>query len=162
MRRTTFAALLLAPALQAPAAFAQKDNKMGGDAALKADLVAMEKKAWEAWETKNPDYFRTFLADDAISNGGGVVETRDQILKFIGTNNCDIRGYSFDEGSFAVRRIDADAAILTYQATQDYACDGKPGPTPVWATTVYVRRKGRWQNMLYHETQAEQQEGSRQ
>jgi hypothetical protein len=157
MKRTTLAALFLALALPTASALAQKSGaKMGGDDALKADLVAMERKAWEAWKNKNADFFRTYLSDDAINNGREGVETKDQIVRGVATDDCEVRSYSFDEGSFALRRIDADAAILTYKANQDYTCNGRVGPTPVWVSTVYVKRRGKWLNMLYQETQAGQ------
>ena len=148
---------ILSLVFAAPAFGQAKSTKAaGGDAAVKSTLVALEKQAWEAWKKKDANFFRTYLTDDAIGNGSQGFENRAHILDFVGNNKCEIRGYALDDNSFNVTMLDADAAILTYRATQDYTCDGKNGPTPVWSTSMYVKRGGKWKNIFYQESQAEQ------
>jgi hypothetical protein len=156
MKRIFVVATLFA--LFAVPAFGQRKptKGMGNNAAVKSALVALEKQAWEAWKKKDANFFRTYLADDAIGNGREGVENRTHIIDFIANNKCEIRSYMLDDSSFNVTMIDADAAILTYKATQDYTCDGKPGPTPIWSSAVYVKRGGKWLNVFYQESQAEQ------
>jgi opacity protein-like surface antigen len=149
------AAAALAVLFAAPALGQKSDKGAGGGDAVKSTLVALEKQAWAAWSKKDANFFRTFLAEDAVNNGRGGVENKEQIIRDVADSKCEVKGYALDDGSFKVTMLDADAAILTYRATQDFVCDGKPGPTPVWVSAVYVRRGGKWKNMLYHETQAE-------
>jgi hypothetical protein len=43
-------------------------------------------------------------------------------------------------------------AMLTYAATQDRTCAGKTLPAKLFLTTICVRQKGKWMNVLYQET----------
>lgn len=149
-------ALLLVAAVAAAASPASGQRRRGARSvsSLKDTLVKLEKGAWDAWRNKSPIYFRRFLADDAFANGREGIEDKAQIMRSVAQNPCRIRGYSFDEDSFKVTEVGEDAAFLTYKATQDYVCDGRPGPSPIWVTTLYVWRTGRWQNMFYQETEA--------
>ena len=42
-----------------------------------------------------------------------------------------------------------DAAMLVYHAAQEFACGDKRIPNVGWVTSVYQRRDGRWQNVLF-------------
>ncbi len=55
-------------------------------------------------------------------------------------------------GHFAFTRFSADSALLTYRAQQDTLCGGVAVPSPVWASSFFVKRNGRWQNVLYVHT----------
>jgi len=52
--------------------------------------------------------------------------------------------------------LNQDAAILTFSATQDATCGGVAEPSPVRASTVYVKRAGKWQAAFHQETPAQQ------
>jgi hypothetical protein len=41
---------------------------------------------------------------------------------------------------------------LPYTATQDATCEGTKMPPKVYATSIYVRQKGKWLNTSYQET----------
>ena len=153
--RTVLAVAFLLVVFAAPALGQSKPAKAGGGDAVKSALVALEKGAWEAWSKKDTNYFRTFLADDAISTDRNGVAGKAETLRFVGENKCEIRGYALDDASFRVTMIDPNAAILSYKATQDYTCEGRNGPTPVYVSAVYARRGGKWVNVSYQETQAE-------
>ncbi len=43
-------------------------------------------------------------------------------------------------------------AILTYKAMQDGTCDGKTLHASVWATSIYVKRGGKWVSNFHQET----------
>jgi hypothetical protein len=146
--------VLLALLVVAPASGQRRSGR--GGVSVKSTLVALEKQAWDAWKRKDANFYRTFLTDDAINITREGIDSKAKVVEFTTNNKCEIRSYALDDGSFNVTMIDADAAIMTYKATQDYTCEGKPGPSPVIVSTVYVRRGGKWKNMLYHETQAEQ------
>jgi len=46
--------------------------------------------------------------------------------------------------------FDANTTLLIYHAAQDTTCKGIAVPIPVWATSLYIRRDGRWFNVIYH------------
>src|SRR5258708_38032991 len=47
--------------------------------------------------------------------------------------------------------LSPDVAVLTFKAEQDDTRDGKKGPSPVWASSVYVRDGDKWKSFLYVE-----------
>jgi len=117
---------------------------------LQEKLVAMEKQAWESWKTRNGGFFQTFLSEDSINVGSTGVDNKSAIVKFIGSPMCEIKSYSMD--NLQMIMTDKKTAILTYKAMQDGTCDGKTLPASVWATSMYVKRSGKWVSNFHQET----------
>lgn len=133
---------------------AGRDQGGRGGAAVKDQLIGLERQAWEAWKNKNGGYFQTFLSDDSIGVGAQGIARKAQIVSGISGSPCDIKGYTLD--NFDLVMLDRDAAILTFKATQEATCGGVAEPSPVWASTVYVKRGGKWQAAFHQETPAAQ------
>ena len=130
-----------------PVAFGQ--TKMSKDSKVEAQIVALEKASWEEWKNKNGGWFQTNLADDALNVSGAGVSNKAQIVKFT-AGECEIKSYSVDNFQFVA--LDKNAAMLTYTAMQDGVCSGKTIPASVRASSVYVKRGGKWLQALYMET----------
>jgi hypothetical protein len=64
---------------------------------------------------------------------------------------CQVKSYTVDH--FKATRIDVNTALLTYHAAQDTQCGSAGVPSPVWVSSLYVRRSGRWLNAAYQQTQ---------
>jgi hypothetical protein len=62
-----------------------------------------------------------------------------------------VRSYSVDQ--FKVALLDANTALVTYHAAQDTSCHDKPVPSPVWVSSLYLKRGDRWLNVFYQQTQ---------
>lgn len=124
----------------------------GTTGALEAMLMAKEKELWEGWKNKNPAPFEKLIPADGLLVGEQGVETKAELLKDIASNPCEVKSYSFD--NIRLTMINKDAALVTYKAAQAYTCMGHAGPTPVFASSVYVKRKGQWLNILHQETAA--------
>lgn len=122
------------------------------NSSVESEIIALEKKGWEAWKNKDADFFRKFLTDDALSVNSGGVSDKAQILKSYG--ECDVKSYSLSE--FKFRMLDKNSALLTFTGTQDAVCGGEKAPSSVYATSVYVKRGGKWLNTFYTETAAKQ------
>jgi hypothetical protein len=129
-------------------------KKSGGknDDSIKETLIALEKQAWEAWKNKDGKFYQSFLSEDTVAVGRTGVDKKAAIIRDISGSNCEIRGYSLD--NYDLVMVDKNTAILTFNATQDYTCEGEAGPTPIWASSVYVKRKGKWLNVFHQETPA--------
>ncbi len=110
----------------------------------------MEKQAWEAWKTKNGAFFQTLLSEDSIQVGSEGVANKATIVKVIASPMCEVRSYSMD--NFQMIMMDKKTAILTYKAMQDATCGGKTIPSSVWATSMYVKRDGKWVSNFHQET----------
>jgi len=127
-------------------AFGQMKSK---DNSVDARLIALEKQSWEEWKNKNGNFFQTLLTDEAVNVGVGGLSNKSQIVKST-SSDCDVKSFSVD--NFKVVMLDKDAALLTYTAMQDGVCGGRTIPAKVFASSVYVKRGGKWLNAFYQET----------
>jgi hypothetical protein len=119
---------------------------------LQETLVNLERQSWEAWKRRDGKFYQDFLSDDHLEVGGGGVGDKSEIVAFVGSPTCVIKKYSVD--NFKLTVFDAHTALLTYHAAQDTTCGGKAVPSPVWVSSLYVRRANRWLNASYQQTKA--------
>ncbi|MEO7674657.1 MAG: nuclear transport factor 2 family protein [Pyrinomonadaceae bacterium] len=131
------------------AAFAQEKMAKGTNSSVETQIIALEKASWEEWKNKNASWFQTYLTDDALNINGSAVSNKSQIVKSTGSD-CEVKSYSVDNFQFVM--LDKNAALITYTATQDGVCSEKALPASVRASSVYVKRGGKWLNALYMET----------
>ena len=113
-------------------------------------LLALDTKAWEAYKNKDGKYFEGFLADmPMISGGGEGTMTKAEVVKMIADNKDDVKSFSLSDPH--VTPAGADVAVLTYKATVEGTSNGKPIPSPVTASTVFVRTGADWKAAYHHE-----------
>ncbi len=124
-------------------------TKMSKDNSVKTQLIALEKQSWEEWKNKNGGFFQTLLTDEAVNVGVGGLSNKSQIVKST-SSDCDVKSFSVD--NFKVVMLDKNVALLTYAAIQDGVCGGRTIPAKVFASSVYVKRGGKWLNAFYQET----------
>ena len=116
-------------------------------------LVDLEKQSWAAWQKMDAEFWKTFLSDDHIEINGFVGATgKADVIRGISSKACKVASYAVDH--FQFRQIDPNTAVLVYRAAQDADCGGFKVPSPVWATSLFQLRDGRWQNVLYEHTPA--------
>ncbi len=125
-------------------------NAATTDDELKTLLVGLEKDSWVAWKNRDGSYFEHFLSDDHLEISPQGVAGKALVVKFVNSPACVVKSYEVD--TFALTRVDENTAILTYRSKQDTLCNGVTVPSPAWATSLFVRRGGRWQNLLYQHT----------
>lgn len=131
-------------------ALAVVSSSMAAD--LKEDIVAVEKRSWEAYANHDAKAYGDTITDDAVvvTLGGDILTGKPQILADVSSKSCDLR--NFDLADTKLRQPSPDTAVLTYNLTQDITCGGKKLPTKAFATSVYVRQGGKWRCMNYQET----------
>ena len=117
---------------------------------LADSLKQLEIKSWDAWKARDSSFYRTFLSDDHVELGWSGRSTKAEVLATVATPRCVVKSYSTDDFKFT--QFDATSALLTYHAAQSTTCGGKPVPSPVWVSSLYVRRGGRWVNASYQQT----------
>lgn len=120
--------------------------------AVKDFLIDLEKKSWEAWKNRDGKFFAQFLSDDHVEVSTGGPTGKEPVVNFVGSPVCVVRSYSVD--NFSMTMFDAETAVLVYHAAQDTTCGGNKVPSPVWVTSLFSRRDGRWQNILYQQSPA--------
>jgi len=144
MRAAAFALAALVAA--APLALAETAD------GVSEALVALEKRSWEAWKNRDGKFFQDFLSDDHVEVGFGGPADKAAVVAVVGSPICVVASYAIDK--FKVTQFDANTALLVYRAEQDTKCGAMTVPSPVWVSSLYVRRDGRWVNALYQQTQA--------
>jgi hypothetical protein len=117
---------------------------------LEGELVALEKASWVAWKARDARFFEGFLSEDHLEVHAFGVGNKASVVAGVASPACAVESY--DVSGFMFRRLSEDSAVLTYRAEQKTLCNGAPVPSPVWATSVFARRDGRWVNVLYQHT----------
>ncbi len=151
MKRIIIVALLTAATI-ATNALGQTRRGRDTNNSVKETLITLERQLWKGWKDKDSSTFQKVLSQDSIGVGGSGVDNRATILRGISSGDCVVRSYSLE--NFQVVMLDKNTAILTYKATQDATCRGNTIPAMVWASSVFVRRNGRWQAAFHQETPA--------
>src|SRR5262249_20823412 len=119
--------------------------------ALKENLISLEKQSWEAWKNHDSKFFQEFLSDDHVEVGFVGLTDKAKVCAGVASPICVVKSYFVDK--FELTMFDANTALLTYHAEQDTKCGAVAVPSPVWVSSLYVRRGGRWLNALYQQTQ---------
>jgi hypothetical protein len=118
---------------------------------LKRTLMALEKRSWEAWKNHDGKFFKQFLSEDHVEVGFGGVTNKATVVTGVASPVCVVKTYAIDK--FELVSFDESTALLTYHAEQDTTCNGQVVPSPVWVSSLYLKRDGRWLNALYQQTQ---------
>ena len=150
LRQIICAGPLLVGALHADLALSETGAPATDLGDLGRRLVALEQQSWVAWKARDAAYFKTFLSADHLEVGVGGVDGRDAVIASVGSPACHVQSYAI--GQFRFLALSADAAVLVYRAEQNTTCGGVSVPSPAWATSVYVRRNGAWENAVYQQT----------
>jgi hypothetical protein len=119
--------------------------------ALQETLIGLEKQSWEAWKNRDGEFFKSFLSEDHVEVGFYGVANKAIVVAGVSSPVCVVKTYAVE--SFKLTTFDVNTALLTYHAKQDTTCNGNPVPSPAWVSSLFVRRDGRWQNVLYQQTQ---------
>ena len=120
-------------------------------AQIQKNLIATEKKLWEAYKNKDAKPFKATLSADSVGIGENGVQSKADLLKEIASGGCDVKSFSLSD--FKVTTLDSNAMMLTYKGVTEGTCGGKAIPT-VWASSIYVRRGGKWWAQAHQETPA--------
>ncbi len=110
----------------------------------------LEEKSWIAWKGRDATFFKKFLSDDHVELSAHGTANKALVVASVGSPKCKVRSYSLDHFKFL--QVSADTALLTYHATQDTTCGTSLVPSPVWASSLYVKRNGQWLNVLYQQS----------
>jgi hypothetical protein len=120
-------------------------------AKLREELMALERQSWEHFRTRDRAAMRRFLPDDALQiYSDGTRYHKSEVIDYM--TNYRLDHYDI-EPTYGLRMISPDAAMLIYRVTSRGAVRfDRTGTTKVLATSLYVRRNGQWQAVLYQET----------
>jgi hypothetical protein len=120
-------------------------------AALREELMALEKESWEFLKNRDRAAMRRFLPEDAVQiYADGTRYYRSEVLERM--TNYRLDHYEIAP-TYGLRVIGPDAAVLIYRVTSRGAVRfDRTATDKVLASSLYVRRNGKWRSVLYQET----------
>ena len=121
-------------------------------AQLQRNLIATEKKLWEAWKNKDPKPLKATLAADSIMVGESGVADKAHAIEAVTSMDCNVKSFSLSD--FRLSMPASNVALLSYKGTADGTCAGTALPPVVWASSVYVNRGGKWYAYSHQESNA--------
>lgn len=110
----------------------------------------LEADSWVAWKNDDARFFQDFLSDDHVEIHNYGIVGKTAVVDGVRSPACVVQSYSL--GPLSMTRVSATTILVTYRAEQDTACGGQNVPSPVWATSLYAKRAGRWLNVMYQHT----------
>jgi hypothetical protein len=128
-------------------------NRKLSTSGIKGSLGEAGKTIVEAWKNRDGKFFEEFLSDDHVEVGFGGVPNKKEIVEFVASPVCTVKSYQLDH--FELKLLDQNTALLTYREAQDTICH-KVVPSPCWVSSLYMKRDGRWLNVLYQQSQIAQ------
>jgi Domain of unknown function (DUF4440) len=138
---TMLLTLLGNAAASAPVRLFASDEKMIRD---------LETNSWVAWKGHDAAFFEHFLSKDHIEIHPTGIVGKAAVVEGVRSPICVVQSYAL--GPLTLTRVSADTVVVTYRAEQDTKCGTASVPSPVWAASLYVKRAGRWENVLYQHT----------
>jgi len=120
-------------------------------AALLKKLSASETKLWDAWKNKDAKPFQMWLASDSVMIGEHGAGSKGDVTKMMASMPCEVKSFTLSDWKLAM--VDSNAALITYKGVADGTCAGTAIP-PVWASSVWVNRGGKWLAFSHQETTA--------
>lgn len=119
---------------------------------MEKSLMDMEKQAWTAFGKGDSKFFEGFLSDDSMLVDGSGASGKTESVKMIAGKPCTLNSFNFN--NFKVTMLNTNTALVTYDATQNGMCGTMAMPAKVYASSVYVKRKGKWLAAFHQESAA--------
>jgi hypothetical protein len=105
-------------------------------------LLALKDQALAATKARDQDFYRGYLADDAIAILPAGVFDKAAIVAALGAPTVPFQSSEIKDTRVVV--LGPDAGAVTYRATL--------ATGDVMTTTIYARRNGVWHGVLYQQT----------
>lgn len=122
------------------------------DAVEKA-LQAREQSLWQAWKDHDAKPVEDAIVDPSVNIAGGSMDKgKQQIVKSMIEPGCKVASFSLSNFSFIW--LDKDSVLMTYDATQDATCGDKKQPDQVYASSIWLKKGGKWVTPFHQESPA--------
>lgn len=116
--------------------------------AIARQMEANERAINVAIQKSDMAAFKALVAEDGVNVDGMGVSTVAEFMKMFSQLKLD----SFSIDQVKVTFLNDSAAVITYRFTGKGSMMGMPMPSPVWASTAYANRGGKWVAVFHQET----------
>ena len=103
---------------------------------------------WEAVVRKDIRILQEYFDERFLDVSDVGIFTKSETIKLI--PNLNIKDYTLN--NFRVIVAQEGTAIITYEAIQHWTIEGKEAPSHVRASSVWVRRGGKWRITFHQES----------
>ena len=116
-------------------------------AGLQEDLLTLERQFFTAWQSRSLDAIEKNIASEGVSwSEFGIFGKAGQLSNQKAANaNCTVHSFSFSD--VRMIRVSRDSVMLLYTVAQDASCGASKAPSPVANSSLWVKRRGHWQNV---------------
>jgi hypothetical protein len=123
------------------------------DAAVKDELLALEKRYWQAIPRNDFETALDLTDDPCIVTGAQGVASidRGRFREMMQSANYKIEDVYFDP-DVQIRVLGSDTAVLAYTVRERLTVDGKSVTLEAADASTWVRRGGRWRCALHTES----------
>jgi ketosteroid isomerase-like protein len=119
---------------------------------IEKDLIALEKRFWQAIKDGDVDAAVDLADDDCIVAGPQGVERIDKATFATMMKNAPGKLLDFEIGDdIQVRQLNKDVAVLAYTVHEQLTVDGKPITLDAAESSTWIRRDGRWACAMHAE-----------
>jgi hypothetical protein len=110
------------------------------------NLLAIEKKLWEAWKNKDGSTLESILGKDFVwLSGTGRMNRAESVKAWSADNKCEIKSTTLTDAKAV--SLNKDVSLLTFKGAADGTCEGQPVPTELYGA-VYYNNNGTWQPVM--------------
>ncbi|MCM2465268.1 nuclear transport factor 2 family protein [Methanoculleus oceani] len=107
-------------------------------------LLDIEKRAWEAADTRDVEFYRDYLAPEALVVSPPGILSREGILEDLTQNPHELPAYTLRDPK--VVPLGEESAVLVYTVSF--------GGQTLFVSTAYTRNDGRWRAAFHQRTPA--------
>jgi hypothetical protein len=133
-----------------PPAGTESRVEIRGAGGVAEAIIAREEGFWDAWKNRRADFFKQNLTEESVVIVGTGRKGKSQVLEEISKADCLVREYSLAD--FKAISLGRNAFLLTYRALQRATCGGKELPATVYASSIYVTRRGVFLRVFHQQT----------
>jgi ketosteroid isomerase-like protein len=118
----------------------------------KSEILALEKKFWDAIQAKDPEAASALLGDECIVTGAqGIAKIdRDAFARMTREGKWTLHEYDLRD----VEMLDAgpDVAVIGYKVTEKVSVNGEDMTLEAADSSVWCRKDGNWVCVLHTES----------
>ena len=130
-----------------------RESPLAQDAQAEKTIIANERAVNDAFAKGDSAAFKALVAADgwAVDSVIGRAPVADMLKDFAGLTK-ELKITSWDITESKIVWVDATTAIHSYKWTAKGTDHGKPLVSPVWASTVWTKKSGKWMALFHHES----------
>jgi len=122
------------------------------DEQTKRVIISLERKSWEFVRRRDMEGLATLLSEGYRDVGEFGIWDKKRSVQSIAEPGFELSNFSLN--NFRMMRLAPTVVLLTYEAVESGSSNGKPLPSQLFISSVWEKQKGKWLNVLYHDTPA--------